>query len=238
MISIIISSANKSLLSDVIMNIKSTVGVEHEIISFDNSDGLKGICEIYNLGAQRAKYNILCYMHEDIAIKTEDWGLEVIKIFKQVDIGVLGVAGSAYKSEVPSGWSAESFKVKLISCNYVQSFKRTKRSSVHYQLNTDGSDLAQVVCVDGMWFCTPKKVALENPFDEQLLKGFHGYDIDYCLQVSLHYKAVVTFKILMEHFSEGGYNQSWLDDTLKLHKKWEHTLPRSTKDIPAEDSFI
>jgi hypothetical protein len=126
----------------------------------------------------------------------------------------------------------------LTSCNYVQSFKRTKRPSVHHHVNPYGSDLAPVVCVDGMWFCTPKKVALENLFDEQLLKGFHGYDIDYCLKVNLKYKVVVTFNILMEHFSEGGYNQSWLDDTLRLHKKWEGSLPRSTKTIPEEDRLF
>ncbi len=238
MITVIISSAQQPLLNDVIVNIKNTIGVEHEIITFENSEGLKGICELYNIGAKRAKYDILCYMHEDISIKTQDWGLEVISVFKQSDVGVLGVVGSSYKSEVPSGWFAEGGEVKLISCNYIQSFKRKERKSVHHYLKPDDGELSTVVCVDGMWFCTPKSLALENPFDEQLLRGFHGYDIDYCLQINLKYRVVVSFNILMEHFSEGGYNQSWLDDTLKLQEKWGFSLPRSTKDIPESDQLF
>lgn len=236
MISIILASANPLLLTNVLKNIEQTIGVEFEIISFENGNAQRGICEIYNMGAKRAKYDILCYMHEDIEIKTQDWGAEVVRIFDQRPlVGVIGVVGSAYKSQIPSGWYAESYENKVIFCNYLQSFKIENKPTVHHYINSGTDDLATVVCVDGMWFCTPRKVALENPFDENLLKGFHGYDIDYCLKVNQKYEVVVTFNILMEHFSAGGYTRAWLDDTLKLHDKWQSSLPRSVKDLSETD---
>jgi hypothetical protein len=89
-----------------------------------------------------------------------------------------------------------------------------------------------------MWFCTLKSIALECKFDQELLQGFHCYDIDYCLSVSQRYEVIVTFNVLMEHFSEGGYSRSWLDDTLKLHAKWQHTLPRSVMPISESEGYI
>lgn len=239
MISIILASANPLLLTNVLKNIEQTIGVAFEIISFENGNGERGICEIYNRGAQRAKYDMLCYMHEDIEIKTQDWGIEVLRIFNQrPEAGVIGVVGSAFKSQIPSGWYAESYESDIIFCNYLQSFKSKNKPTVHHYINPEPNDLATVVCVDGMWFCTPKKVALENPFDEQLLQGFHGYDIDYCLQVNQKYEVLVTFNILMEHFSEGGYTRAWLEDTIKLHAKWQSSLPRSVKAVSETDRLL
>lgn len=233
MISIIISSAQKQLLDDASKNIEATVGIPYELIVIDNSKGKMGICEVYNRGVKMAKYDLLCFMHEDIDIKTLNWGNEVLKIFREDPlIGIVGVVGCAYKTFAPSGWAAENKKPNTIFSNYLQSFKRVKQSSVHYYNNPDKLERADVVCVDGMWFCTLKDIAIQHPFDQELLTGFHCYDLDYCLNVSQNYKVVVTYKILMEHYSEGGYSEGWLQDTFRLHKKWGYTLPRSTVDIP------
>lgn len=233
MISIIISSANEQFYNDIAVNITNTIGVPFELLKFDNGDGKMGICEVYNLGAKKAKYEILCYMHEDLDIKTLEWGKEIIRLFDlNKKIGVIGVAGGSYKSYAPSGWANDSHIPNTISCNYVQSFKRSNKPSVHFHSNPGAAELAKVICVDGMWFCTLKSIALKYPFDETLLKGFHCYDIDYCLGISQEYDVMVTFNILMEHFSEGGYNQEWLKETFRIHAKWEHMLPMSVNILP------
>ena len=74
MISIIISSANSKQLEEVSQNVAQTIGVPYEIISFNNADGSMGICEVYNKGTAKAKYDLLCFMHEDLLFKTMDWG--------------------------------------------------------------------------------------------------------------------------------------------------------------------
>jgi len=240
MISIIICSANSELLETAISNIKSTIGVVHELLVFENSDGEKGICEIYNEGANRARYEILCYMHEDLNIKTQNWGKEVIRIFnEQKSAGIIGVAGSSYKSYTPSGWAVAAHGLNMIFCNYIQVYKRNSRPSFHYHLNPGENDLAPVVCVDGMWFCTRKTIVTRYPFDQDLLKGFHCYDLDFCFSVKQEYDIFVTYNILMEHFSEGGYDRSWIDDTLKIHSKWSDMLPLSLNHISVgERNFI
>lgn len=236
MISVVIASVNEDQLSAVKENIGKTIGVEFEVLSFANSGGEKGLCEIYNRGAEQAKYNLLCYMHEDIEIKTIGWGKKVVDLFaQQPKTGVVGVAGCAYKSFAPSGWGAESFEVNLVFQNYMQHFKHSDKPSIHAYSNPDGKSSEKVVSVDGMWFCTTKEIVDQVGFDEETFKGFHCYDLDFCLNVGQFYDVVVTFEVLMEHFSEGGYNRDWFFETLKLQKKWEHTLPRSVVQLSQEN---
>jgi len=235
MISIIISSAQKQLLADVSSNIQATIGTPYELIAIDNSKGEMGICEVYNQGVKLAKYDLLCFMHEDINIKTENWGDEVLRIFKEDHlVGIVGVVGCAYKTFAPSGWAAGNKNPNTIFANFIQSYKRTNRPSVRYGGSSSEIKPVDVVCVDGMWFCTLKRIAMEHPFDQSLLTGFHCYDLDFCLNVQQKYKVVVTYQVLMEHYSEGGYSEGWLQDTLKLHEKWEYTLPRSTIELPVK----
>lgn len=238
MISIIISSANAQLLTDVILNIRDTIGVEYEIISIDNSNGSKGICEVYNIGAAKARYDLLCYMHEDIKFHTENWGMLVAeKFLANENLGVLGVVGSSYKSKAPSGWWARYSGDQLLHCNYIQHYKFDDQPFKHIQENPLGLALAPVVAIDGMWFCTTKEITKRFSFDEQLLKGFHCYDLDFCFQVGEHFNVAVTFDILIAHFSEGGYKKDWWLDTLRLHDKWKRRLPKYTADLDGDEKY-
>lgn len=224
MLSVIISSANSSLLADVRKNIADTIAVPHEIIAFDNSNGKRGICEIYNEGIQKAKYELLCFMHEDIAIKTAGWGKIIKSKFDEHgDYGLLGIAGSDYKSVAPSGWNGSGIDTDHV--NLVQHYKSGKKDPVHRFKNVFNKELVEVACVDGVWFCVRKKIAAEILFDQNTFKGFHGYDIDFSLAVSCKYKLGVIYDVMIEHFSEGNYDRTWMDETLKLHNKWYDHLP-------------
>jgi len=224
MISVIISSANPSLLAQVSKNIEATIAVPYELISFDNSAGQKGICEIYNLGIQQAQYDILCFMHEDIGIKTDGWGKIVQKIFDEHnDYGLIGVAGSDYKTLAPSGWSGSGRNMDY--ANLVQSYKFKKKEPHHYYKNPRNEKLTEVACIDGVWFCVPRKIAAEIGFDQDTFKGFHLYDLDFSFAVGCKYKIGVIYDVLIDHFSEGNYDKTWMEETLKLHHKWYYHLP-------------
>lgn len=233
MISIVIASVKSDLLAKVNKNISNTIGgVEFEVISIDNSDGTMSLCEIYNKGAQKAKYETLCYMHEDVEINTTEWGKIVLQLFSSnPKLGIIGVAGSSYKPLAPSGWGSDSHTGLTTFSNYAQSYKKSNRS-IDYFINNPGTEnLAKVVCVDGFWLCTKKSIALEKQFDEELLKGFHCYDIDYCLNVGQDYDVCVTFDVLIHHFSEGNIDENWLSDTLSVQEKWKLILPKSVAAI-------
>lgn len=233
MISVIISSVKPEYLKKVSINIENTIGVPYELITFANGAGEKGICEIYNLGIDKAKYDVLCFMHEDVELKTNGWGITVLNIFKEnPNLGLLGVVGSAYKTITPSGWNGQNTYSE--NWNIIQSFKYSNKKSIHYQQNHSNKKLPEVACIDGVWFCTPKKVAAETMFDQDRFKGFHVYDIDFSLAVWRKKTVAVTFDILLEHFSEGRYDKNWMDDNLKLHEKWNAYLPLNIQQLNKE----
>ncbi|GGZ13809.1 hypothetical protein GCM10007049_02030 [Echinicola pacifica] len=236
MISIIICSANSAYLSAVKLNIAQTIGCEHEILAYDNSMGERGICEVYNQGAAAAKYELLCFMHEDIEYKTADWGQIVRRIFSDnPSLGLLGVAGGDYKSLAPSSWfnfgHFEGFQGKYYM-NLEQGFKFKDKETIRELRNPNNEVLSKVACIDGVWMCTPKKIFDTPKFDELMLKGFHGYDLDYSLAVnSKGFKVAVTFEVLFHHFSEGKYDGGWFKDIVHLHKKWASILPLNTAKL-------
>lgn len=224
MISIIISSANAEQLKQVTENIAATIGTPFEIIAIDNSKGQQGICAVYNQGIKRAQYDILCFMHEDIIIITENWGAILKSIFDgHTDIGLLGVAGGGYKPFSPSGWAG--IGIQNTFSNIIQTFKYADRETAIDVQNPNNARIEQVACIDGVWMATTSKVAAEFKLDENLFKGFHVYDIDYSITIGQKYKVAVTYEILLNHLSEGNYTRDWMEDTINLHGKWKDHLP-------------
>ena len=240
MISVIICSAKAIDLALVSKNIEETIGIPHEIIAINNHKAEKGLCEVYNEAVALAKYDILCYMHEDVKLLTQEWGQTVVDIFvRDGEIGVIGVAGGGYKALAPSGWYCVEFQHPDKSFqNILQGYKLDSKEEIHAYHNPHGEKLTEVVCIDGVWFCTKKQVVRDHPFDQALLKGFHGYDIDFCLKVYGKHKIVVTYNILMKHASEGNFNKLWLDQILKLHKKWSKNLPLTTAKVSDREIYF
>jgi glycosyltransferase involved in cell wall biosynthesis len=235
MISIIIASGKNELLVGVSENIRQTIGVDFEIISFDNSQGKKGLCEAYNIGIAQAKYDLLCFMHEDISIETIDWGKKVVELFSEFRPGILGVAGCTYKSYAPSGWCPpQEYGRDSWRLNLKQGSKYTSNNEVHEYYNPLNESISEVVCLDGVWLCTTKEIAEKYGFDQQLLKGFHGYDIDFSFNVGRHHKLMVTYDILLFHSSEGNFNTAWLKELLKVHQKWGKLLPLGQSEFDAD----
>lgn len=235
MISVIICSAKKAALDSVTENIAATIGTAHEVIAINNPDGAFGICKAYNDGAARAKYDILCFMHEDVAFETMDWGLRAAAHLKNMQVGLIGVAGGDTKSIVPSGWPSLTFSSEI---NMVQHYKFIKKEA-HKVFETgypvDKTALKKVCCADGMWLCTRKDVFEKYKFDEKNFTGFHGYDIDYSLQVNQSYTVAVAFDIVLHHFSEGALNAEWVKSTIQISEKWRSRLPFTVRDMPKSE---
>ncbi len=225
MISIIIASVDNEMFRSLERNIQTTIGVPYEVIVYKNIKG-KSIAEVYNQEAKKAKFNILCFAHEDIIFKTNNWGERLIHHFKSIEnVGLVGAVGSTYKSLSPSGWYADSAPIQTNYGYFIQSYKHTNKPAFYYNIQKENSNYAEVVTVDGFWMCTTKEIFNENKFDQILFNRFHCYDIDFSLTVGRKYKVVVAFNILIEHLSEGVYDKEWIDETLKLHQKWKPNLP-------------
>ncbi|MFA6276972.1 MAG: glycosyltransferase [Pedobacter sp.] len=220
MISIIICSINKLLFEQVSKSIAETIGVEYEIVQIENTITNYGICKAYNIGATKAKFPFLCFLHEDILIKSSNWGVEIINFFEQNEnIGIVGVAGSTYKSLVPSVWAQGLHHTD--HANLIQHY----RTSISMNSENPDHKFSEVKTLDGVFLFTKNKIWAQYPFDENTFDKFHCYDLDFCLQIGQHTKIFVFNNLLIEHFSSGSLNRDWVNYSIKLSEKWKSLLP-------------
>ena len=225
MISIIISSYQQHYLDAFKQNVEENIGVPYEIIVVENKNAMS-LCRAYNIGAQKARFNILCFSHEDLVIQTPGWGEKVVRIFsEQAGLGLLGIAGGSYKPLMPSHWSFPGARLDTFYMNVFQEYRHENKPAHHFQYNPQQEPLSFVATIDGVWFCTRKEIVETIPFDEETFTSFHAYDVDTSLAIGQHYKVAVTYEINIHHFSEGKFSHDWIEETLKLHQKWRLHLP-------------
>jgi hypothetical protein len=223
MISIIICSINKDYLRDVSENILRTIGIEYELLVWDNRHEKKGICEAYNRMAAQANFPYLCFLHEDILFETSGWGSLLAARFRDdPKVGVIGIAGSAYKSALFSGW--------LTADKTFDFFNITHRadgiSRLMRQPMAGGAGAHPVVCIDGVFMACRREVWADILFDAQGLKGFHFYDIDFSLRAARKYGEIVTMDIDLLHITQGGdYGNSWVEIAMLYHRTHAGNLP-------------
>ena len=145
------------------------------------------------------------------------------------------MAGSPYKTLVPSGWNGPGPDVECI--NLIQTYKFTNKEPHLDYKNPQNVQLVEVATIDGVWFCVPKVVALKHPFDAMMFKGFHSYDIDSSLSIGTIHQVAVTYEVLLTYLSEGNYSRAWLQDILSLHKKWKKMLPVNKGHLAVNSNF-
>jgi len=226
MISVVICSINKNLAEQVKSNIDNTIGVPWQPIIIDNTNSPRGLTEVYNQGAISSEFPVICFVHEDVTFLTMDWGKMVIDFFNDdPGLGMVGVAGSGYKSKTLSGWMTSIPEFDRCNVLHVDKNGNTKRL---YFDQPPGRALKEVVTLDGIFLCTRKSVIEAIPFDQDLLKGFHLYDLDISFRISRRYKIAVCFGIDIIHHTEGGdFGNKWIDNTIWWHKKYSGQLPVS-----------
>ena len=233
MISIIICSVDAKRLDDVKKNIAQSIGIPHEIIAIDNSLIKFGICKVYNQGAAKAQYPILCFVHEDVSFSTVNWGQLICKHLADEQTGVIGLAGGDSKSRVPSSWSVPVVNNEI---NIVQHFKNPEQEPQHIiETGSETSIQKPVIALDGVFLCVRKNVFEQFQFDETTFTGFHGYDIDFSLQVSTKYTNYVIFDMVVHHFSDGTPDKKWVESAILLSKKWANYLPVSIHELSSSE---
>lgn len=226
MISIIICSRANTISDRLLHNIQETISVEYELIVIDNSENKYSIFEAYNIGLNKSKNEIICFIHDDINLITKDWGKVLIDIFtKNTNIGLIGIAGAKSKTKMPSAWW--DCPQENLCINIIQHFSYKEKE--HWFRGFEETSLKEVVAVDGV-FMAARKVSTIL-FNTQLT-GFHNYDLNLSFEyLKKGYKVFVTKDILLEHFSIGVLNESWYRSTLDFHKVYENFLPLNKSAI-------
>jgi GT2 family glycosyltransferase len=220
MISIIICSRTASISDELTQNIDQTIGIPYELVIIDNSENLYSIFSAYNEGVKRSKYEVLCFMHDDIIFKTNDWGIKVMNRFNSPKLGAVGVAGSPYYAILPGAWWSGGY-----ICQSVYG-----EQELAYQSKQDNA--LPVVVLDGLWFCVRKSLFSMIRFDDTTFSGFHYYDMDISLQIQQNgYKLLNVYDISIQH-SSGKLDTIWLNNALILQTKWENNLPIFSEKLP------
>jgi hypothetical protein len=202
MISIIICSIKEHLFDRLKSSIIETIGdVDHEFIRIDNSIEKLPITKAYNRGASIAKYKNLLFVHEDVLIHTKNWGQVLLRELNIPDTGIIGIAGSSYVPNAPCGYTNP---VRDYNFHYL--LQGTKTGSLLYNKIPESN--TSIKAIDGVFMAIRKDVFEKFKFNEEL-PGFHGYDLDLSLRVSITLKNRICEKILIEHRSQGTPNEEY-----------------------------
>lgn len=229
MISIIVCSINPDLREKLKSNITKTIGCDFEFLYLDNRIEKKGICAVYNILADQAKGEYLCFVHEDVSFDSDNWGPNLVEQALDKSVGVLGFAGVGIMSQFPY-WLDRYTNIH----HFIQ---RTKDGTMlnDAALQKKDKDKELVVVLDGMFLFCRKNVWNECRFDENLFTGFHLYDMDFSFNVSQSYQNYVNQNIVMSHYSLGNVTKSYYDSMIDFYKKWKEKLPYSVyPDLFAE----
>ncbi|NJW53654.1 glycosyltransferase [Salinimicrobium oceani] len=220
-ISIIICSKKGILEKNFRKNIEATVGSVHEIITIDNSTNRYNIFEAYNLGIRKSKFSYLLFIHEDVLIHTPKFGEILLDYFKNnEEIGLIGLAGSRIKTKIPSSWWEHERENQVM--NIIQHYPNGKKEKILFGFTE--KPLSEVVLIDGVFMAMRKT---DISFDERLA-GFHNYDQSISLRSrKAGYKNFVTNEILLEHYSIGTKDQSWLKSNEQFSALYHDDLPQA-----------
>lgn len=147
-----------------IKRLRVPMGYETEMIVIH---GAKSMTEGYNRAMQQtdAKYKI--YLHQDVMIIEQDFLANILKIFENREIGMIGMVGSPRLPENGVMWYG-----RRIGCIY--------SSSAYFMVNSlfgnvEG-EYQQVEAVDGLMMITQYDIA----WREDLFKKWDFYDISQC----------------------------------------------------------
>ena len=223
MLSLIICSRTSRISEELEKNISETIGCEYELVVIDNSKNKYSIFSAYNEGVRRAQGNNLCFMHDDILYKTNDWGTKVEKMLENESIGIIGVIGSYVMTKDYGYWDMMApWVTGCVPLTNKSGWNGKNNCDFYFDNNSSN----EVAAVDGMWYCMSKRIFSKIRFDEETYSGFHFYDMDICMQsLMVGYKNVIMREVEIVHYCYPQYNYQYVQAMKKFFTKWDENLP-------------
>jgi glycosyltransferase involved in cell wall biosynthesis len=225
MISVIVCSRQPHSWDFHERNVSKTIGCEYEYVRIDNTANAYGICAAYNHGVSLAKGDIFVFVHEDVFFMEPGWGETLVRKFAGNErIGLIGVAGTQYLFADHPAW--------------IRAGRPFIRGRVVHELDKGASFIlsvfswdkadAVVVAADGLFLAIRASLFPGIRFDGVTFDKFHFYDLDICMQVRKTHSCIVTWDILLKHFSGGNANAQWVEAGKRFLAKYKNELPAST----------
>jgi len=215
-------------------NVVATIGVECEWLVWDNRDKNTGLCKVYNELAAQAQFPFLCFVHEDILFRTQNWGRYLLGLVgADTATHLVGIAGGKYKSRLYSGWYSGA---RDLDYYHITHSENGKDQQLSYPLLWPHTE-ERVACIDGVFMFCKKEVWRQHLFNEDLLKGFHFYDIDFSMRVAKENKVVVTNQVDIIHLTKGGdYGNKWIEQAFIFHDHMADALPFAVRAVDEKET--
>ncbi len=148
-----------------------------EIIPIRNAEYLT---KAYNncMNSTDSKYKV--YLHQDVFIINRNFIVDILKVFEDGSIGVIGMCGAKYLPENGIWWeSSETVGEVYESHTGIMGLLK---------FNEIESEFDEVAVVDGLIIITQYDI----PWREDIFKSWHFYDMSQCAEFKkLGYKVVV-----------------------------------------------
>ena len=222
-ISIVISShLSKEENKKFEIHLKNTIGLKNpEILIYENFNQYS-LTEIYNIGLNESKNDIVLFIHNDIFFNTDNWGRILLSKFNNTEYGIIGIAGTTDLNSNGVWWTDSS---KMIGSVFHKHNNKTFESKYS---NSYNKEIIDAVVVDGL-FIGVNKNKIQKSFVETF-KGFHYYDISFCIENFLsEVKIGVIFDIKVTHNSIGITNEQFENNRKIFVEEYKDRLPIKLK---------
>ena len=189
-----------------------------EILIYEN-DNEHSLTQIYNMGLNDSKNEIVVFIHDDLILETSNITPKIIKLFeKHPEYGIIGIAGT---DNLTSGvwWQNRENMFGVVG-----HLHNGKKHVNHYSKGVFNDKLKDISVIDGLFFMVHKE-RIKKGFNEEF-GGFHFYDISFCVDNLLEgVKIGLTTKISLTHKSIGVPNKQWEKNKLFFEALYERYFP-------------
>ena len=154
------------------------------------------------------------------SFRTDSWARTIVDFYRATPgAGVIGFFGYALKTRSPSlmGGLSRYERASL--------YQHIGERVVRLESRAGEADFSPVVQVDGQCLIVPKAVWREHPFDEELFRDFHLYDVDFCVCIARRYANYICHSVFGEHGSVGSYDDDRYRNVLLFQRRWDGCLP-------------
>ena len=195
--------------------------IERASVSDDlilSGPGDDGICRLYNQFLEEARNRNDCeavvLLHDDVEIIDPNFRPKIVEAVARENVGVVGAIGGADLTNL-AWWYARERAGRVFEARGVIDFGER------------GRDLD---AVDGLMLVLAPSAFRTLSFDGVSFPKFHGYDVDYCLQVRSKGLRVVLAPVNLLHRTKGGLGdrQAFEFARIALARKWPDFLHTTT----------
>lgn len=214
-----------------INHLKETAGVEIHVECIVNMNQYS-LTEAYNIGWKKLDdlgrgKDVIVFCHNDISIKTKNWGKILVGLFNNTDYDIIGVAGTTELNDHGYWWLTKDGKMFTQNTKmYGRVWHKKGFGQEESVYSTKISGVQEVVVVDGLFFAVNGESIIKR-FDENY-KNFHFYDISFCFENYLEGCNIgVIDRITLVHQSVGHTNQAWEENRQQFINQFKEELPVS-----------